>query len=118
MIYRETIWKEGDVAVVEVIPLATSNIAISFSRFRMRASMQHVMENGIVQASYDVPIEAEDVADAIEKAKALKPLKDKELVADLSSKLERMYRDQVNAAAAGRVAGMPRIAEDNGVSER
>ena len=118
MICRETIWKDGDVSMVEVLPLSGENLPISFSRFRFRMSMQHVVEGGAIQVACDVPIQAENVVDAMAKARIIHPLKEKELTAQLTSKLESMWRDKVNGTATTHPIDIPKIEEEQGPSER
>lgn len=118
MIYRETIWKDGDVAVVEVIPLASENIPIDFSRFRFRMAMQGMDESGPIRVSCDVPLAAYNVVEAIDIARGMKASKEAELTKELTKKIESVWREKINATTNMKDVDLPKIEEEQGPSER
>jgi len=97
MIYRETYWRDGDVAVVETIPLSGENLPIDFARFRYRTTFQHILASGPVTRSCNIALKADNVVDAMAEAAVIKPIKDRELSDGLAADVNRTLVDEINA---------------------
>lgn len=119
MIYRETHWKRGGVAVVEVIPLAGQPLPEDFRRFRFRMAYQHILASGPVIKGCDIGLSADNVVQAIEEAEKLKPLKEIELQNALGAEVTRVLQSEANKAVGhNNVPDVPKLEEEGKVSEK
>jgi len=107
MIYRETFWKNDKVTVVEIIPLAGQETPSDYKRFRFRTSFQSMLSSGPVICSCDVGLQASNILEAMVEAEKIRPIKEKELMAQLKREVEQIMLDETNL-----------ISLDNGVSGR
>lgn len=96
MIYRETVWRDERVSIVEVIPLAGQDVPPNFRRFHFRSSMQAILSSGPVIKTVDVPLRAENLIAAMDEGAAMKDEQERKLSNELVAEVNRMMVEETN----------------------
>lgn len=117
MIYRETIWRDDRVAIVEVIPLAGQSIPMTFCRFHFRLSQQAILHSGPIIKSIDVGLKSQTVPEALDEAAGMREVQERKLSEELAKEMNRVMMEEMNAVSTAKPA-MPKLEEEGKVSQK
>ena len=102
MIYREQMWRKGNVGIVEIIPADGYELPPTFKRFRLRVSAQGFTHVGPVTSARDVILGGDNLKDAMAEAEQRFQQEQDGIMEELSKEMSRIMQAELEKAVKGK----------------